>query len=384
MQSGTNFANRFFPAFTRHLSPDDSDPSGTYLRKRISLSIFSLAFTIIYLALLAFTGLKSSFVHLAALSTNLYLSFLIFAFSIELFFSIVKFPFDYYADFLLEHKFHLSNQTFSQWITRKLKGALVGSILGVVVLVVFYFLLTTFPETWWMLFAAFFFLFQVVVAQLFPSLILPLFYKLKPLQDEQLTTKLESLVHRFGYAMSGVYSFDLSRETRKANAALTGLGRSRKIIISDTLLEDFSHEEIEVVLAHELGHLVKHHMIKGIAVSGITSVFGFFVMAQIYSIYTTSNMLAPIALPAILFLALILAVFGVFALPAGNYFSRKLEREADQFALESTGMVSQFTSSMRKLGRLNLTPENPPVWIEKIFFSHPSIGARIRTAENMK
>jgi STE24 endopeptidase len=180
--------------------------------------------------------------------------------------------------------------------------------------------------------------------------------------------------------MGGVFSFDLSRETRKANAALTGLGRSRKIIISDTLLETFSNDEIEVVLAHELGHLVRHHMMKGIIVSAIMSLIGFYIMAQVYSFYAAVFRVPAHDLSAIPFLALEMTVFGIVAMPLGNFYSRRIEHDADVFALDTTGMRKEFAESMRKLGKLNLTPENPPAWIEKIFFSHPSISARIRAA----
>ncbi len=380
MQSGTPFSDREFLYFTHPLSLDNPASSETYLKKKISLSLVSIFLTLAYLAILAFTAAKTPFLMLAAVSTNIYLSFLIFVFALEIFFSLAKFPLDYYADFVLEHRFALSNQSFSAWLGRKLKGAFIGGILGVIVLIVFYFLLVHFPKIWWLVFAAFFFAFQVLVAQLFPTLILPLFYKLKPLANEELHSRLESLVGKFGYKMGGVFSFDLSRETKKANAALTGLGRTRKIIISDTLLENFTGAEIEVVLSHELGHLVKHHMMKGIIVSAVVSLIGFFIMAQLYSAYAAAASIPVYSLPAVPFLAFLVSIFGVAAMPLGNFYSRRIEHEADMFALSATGMKREFAESMRKLGRLNMTPENPPAWIEKIFFSHPSIGARIRSA----
>jgi len=210
-----------------------------------------------------------------------------------------------------------------------------------------------------------------------------MFYKLKPLANDALHDNLNKLVEKFGYKMSGVFSFDLSRETRKANAALTGLGKSRKIIISDTLIENFSNDEIEVVLAHELGHLVKHHMMKGIIVSATVSLIGFYIMAQAYSAYAALLNLPIYNLVAIPFLALVMTIFGIITMPLGNFYSRRVEHEADLFALDTTGMRKEFVESMRKLGKLNLTPENPPAWIEKIFFSHPSIGARIKAAQNV-
>ncbi len=381
MQSGVFFSNRDFFYFTHSLSPENhSQSSDAYLKKKISLSLVGISVTLIYLLILSFTGAVAPFISVSHFSSNIYVSFLIFVFAVEIVLTLIKFPLDFYSDYFLEHRFNLSNQTFTKWIARRLKGALVGAILGIVALTAFYFLLVDFPGLWWLLFAAFFFLFQVVVAELFPTLILPLFYKLKPIGNEALVTRLGGLVGRFGYKMSGVFSFDLSRETKKANAALAGLGKSRKIIISDTLLDNFTEDEIEVVTTHELGHLVKHHLMKGIIISGIVSVIGFFVMALIYSAYAADLGLPLYSLKAIPFLALLVTLFGTIAMPLGNYYSRRIEHEADMFAIETTGMKEEFAESMRKLGRLNMTPENPPAWIEKIFFSHPSIGRRIRAA----
>lgn len=373
-------AVRFPFYFARPPSLSSSQSPDIYLKTKITFSIVSFLLTLTYMILLTFTGFCSVFINLSSISKNVYLQFLLFAFAIEIFFSAVKFPYDYFVDFVTEHRFKLSNQTFLKWLFRKLKGALVGSVLGVVLLLVFYFLLIHFSRMWWLLFAAFFFLFQILVAQIFPTVILPLFYKLDPLSNEKLFDRLKHLVEKFGYKMSGIFSFDLSRETRKANAALTGLGKTRKIIISDTLLEIFSDDEIEVVLAHELGHLVKHHMIKGIIVSAAVSLIGFYVMARIYSAYAAILNVPVYDLTALPLLALVMTIFGIIAMPLGNFYSRRIEHEADLFALETTGMRKEFAESMRKLGKLNLTPENPPAWIEKIFFSHPSIGARIKVA----
>ena len=336
--------------------------------------------TLVYLAFLSFTPAVHPLIAVSALSKNIYASFLIFVFVAEILFALIKFPLDYYTDFVLEHRFNLSNQTIGKWMLKRLKGALVGGVLGVILLVAFYFLLVNFPESWWLLFAAFFFAFQVLVAQLFPTLILPLFYKLKPIEDEALVSRLGALVSKYGYKMSGVFSFDLSRETKKANAALAGLGRTRKIIISDTLIENFTGDEIEVVMSHELGHLVKHHVIKGIGVSAVVSLIGFFIMAEMYSAHAAALGLPPYSLVPIPFLAFLVTLFGIIAMPIGNFYSRRIEHEADMFAIEKTGMKAEFAESMRKLGKLNMTPENPPAWIEKIFFSHPSIGERIRAA----
>ncbi len=380
VQSGVYFSKREFFYFTPQLSLDNPAQSNSYLKKKITISVTGEVLSIIYLSVLAFTGAVAPFIVLANVAPNIYMSFIIFVFAVGILLSIVKFPLDYYGEFVLEHRFDLSNQNFGKWFSRKLKAALVGAVLGLIILTAFYFLVVHFPDMWWLLFALFFFLFQILVAQLFPTLILPIFYKLRPIENENLDTRLRALVEKFGYRMSGVFSFNLSQETKKANAALTGLGKTRKIIISDTLLENFSDEEIEVVMSHELGHLVRHHVMKGIIASGIAGLVGFFVMARIYSAYTAALGQPAYSLATIPFLALLVTLFGIIAMPLGNFYSRRIEHEADMFALETTGMRNEFAESMRKLGKLNMTPENPPAWIEKIFFNHPSIGARIKSA----
>jgi STE24 endopeptidase len=368
----------FFPAllvsFYRRTSAEG------YLLKKIMLTVANLGLTFIYVFFLTFTGFKDFFINLSYVGGNVYIQFLIFIFSIGIFLSIIKFPLDYYAEFVVEHRFRLSDQRFRHWLLRKSKEAVVGSVLGVVILLVFYSLLVHLQVMWWLVFGAFFFLFQIGVVYLFPSTILPMFYKLRPLFNDELFGKLNGLVEKCGFVMNGVFVFDLSRETRKANAALTGFGKTKKIIISDTLLQNFSHDEIEVVMAHELGHLAKHHVIRGVIVSGVMSFMSFYVMARLYSAYTAATQVAVYSLRAIPFLAFVMMVLGIIGMPIGNFYSRMVEREADRFALDVTGKRREFVNSMRKLGELNLIPENPPAWVEKIFFSHPSIGARIRYA----
>jgi STE24 endopeptidase len=229
-----------------------------------------------------------------------------------------------------------------------------------------------------MAFAGFF----VLLANLAPVLIFPIFFKFKPLENPSLRERLLELSRRAGTRVKGVFEWKLSEKSKKANAALMGLGNTRRIILSDTLLEQFQDEEVEAVLAHELGHHVHHHIWQSIALQGAATFVGF------YLIHRTLDWLGPhfgfqgagdfANLPL---LALVTTVLSLVLLPAVNSYSRALERQADTYALRAIPSPGPFISSMEKLADLNLAERQPNPWIEFIFHSHPSIQKRNEFAE---
>ena len=174
---------------------------------------------------------------------------------------------DYYG-FRLEQRFKLSNQRFGSWIWDEVKGFLLGLVLGAVVVELLYLTIRQWPQNWWLLAWAMFMGLFVLLAQLAPVVLLPIFYKFEPLEDEDLRRRLVILGERAGTRVRGVYRWQLSEKSKKANAALTGLGSTRRIILADTLLDNYSPDEIEAVLAHELGHHVHHHILKSILRAG--------------------------------------------------------------------------------------------------------------------
>jgi STE24 endopeptidase len=193
---------------------------------------------------------------------------------------------------------------------------------------------------------------------------------------------LLELSRRAGTRVKGVFEWKLSEKSKKANAALTGLGNTRRIILSDTLLEQFQDEEVEAVLAHELGHHVHHHILRGITIQAAATIGGF------YLIHCTLDWLGPhfgfqgaadfANLPL---LALVTTFLSLVLLPAVNSYSRAMERQADTYALRAISSRAPFISSMEKLAELNLAERQPHPWIEFIFHSHPSIQKRIDFAQ---
>jgi STE24 endopeptidase len=288
---------------------------------------------------------------------------------------------DYYG-FRLERRFKLSNQRFSAWLWDETKGFLVSLVLGAVVIELLYLTIRQWPQNWWMLAWALFMGLFILLAQLAPVLLFPIFYKFEPLDDEELKRRLIMLGQRAGTHVRGVYRWRLSEKSKKANAALTGLGNTRRIILADTLLDNYSADEIEAVLAHELGHHVHRHILKSILVqAGITFV-GFWAANYTLHYAVDHHMFEELSDFANLpLLALVSVVLSFLLMPALNAYSRYNERQADRYAFESMATIDPFVSSMNKLADQNLAERMPSKWVEWYFHSHPSISRRLAAAE---
>jgi STE24 endopeptidase len=184
---------------------------------------------------------------------------------------VIDLPLGYYSGFVLPHRFELSNQTPRDWVIDQVKGVAVGGILGLVVIEIVYSVLRISPDLWWLWAGLILLLFNVILANLAPVLLMPLFYKFVPLDEEHhdLMTSLMKLADKAGTRVRGIYKFDMSRRTKAANAAVTGLGNTRRILLGDTLINEFSDDEIETVLAHELAHQVYRDIPNGILVESV-------------------------------------------------------------------------------------------------------------------
>jgi STE24 endopeptidase len=290
---------------------------------------------------------------------------------------------DYYG-FRLEQKFQLSTQKLRSWLWDEAKGFLVGLVLAGIVVELLYFMIRESPQHWWFITWALFILLFVVLAQIAPVVLFPIFYKFEPLDNEDLRRRLVQLSEHAGTRVRGVYRWKLSEKSKKANAALTGLGSTRRIILADTLLDNYAPEEIEAVLAHELGHHVHRHILKSILVQAGTTLLGFWVANWVLHYTVDRHMfnleeLSDFAnLPL---LALTATVLSLLLMPALNAYSRYNERQADRYAFESISSVEPFISSMNKLAQQNLAERTPSKWIEALFHSHPAISKRVAAAE---
>jgi len=291
------------------------------------------------------------------------------------------FGLDYYG-FRLERRFKLSTQRFGSWAWDEVKGFLVGLVLGSIVVELLYFTIRQWPQHWWLLAWASFMGLFILLAQLAPVVLFPIFYKFEPLENEDLRRRLVVLSERAGTRVRGVYRWKLSEKSKKANAALTGLGSTRRIILADTLLDNYSPEEIEAVLAHELGHHVHRHILKSIFVQAAITFVGFWAADFTLHYAVDQRMFEQLSDFANLpLLALVSVVLSFLLMPALNAYSRFNERQADRYAFESTESVEPFISSMNKLAEQNLAERAPSKWVEWFFHSHPSISRRLAAAE---
>ena len=287
---------------------------------------------------------------------------------------------DYYG-FLLEHRFNLSTQKFRSWAWDEAKGFLVGVVLGSVVVEVLYLTIRQWPQHWWMLAWALFMGLFIVLAQLAPVVLFPIFYKFEPLDNEDLRRRLVVLSERAGTRVRGVYRWKLSEKSKKANAALTGMGATRRIILADTLLDNYTPDEIEAVLAHELGHHVRRHILKSIFVQAAITLLGFWAANWVLHYSVDHHMFEEMSDFANLpLLALVSVVLSFLLMPALNAYSRFNERQADRYAFESIASVEPFITSMNKLAEQNLAERSPSKWVEWFFHSHPAISRRLAAA----
>jgi STE24 endopeptidase len=363
--------------------PADSPEARRYNRIQRWLSVADFVLGLLFLLVLLFTGWNGALRDLAYSASSWYtIQVFVYVLMLMLIGKALGLGLDYYG-FRLEHSFNLSNQNPRAWAWDETKGFLVGVVLGTIVVELLYFIIRQAPQYWWLIAWATFLGLFVLLAQLAPVILFPIFYKFEPLQNEELKSRLVKLGEAAGTRVRGVYKWNLSEKSKKANAALTGLGSTRRIILADTLLEQYSADEIEAVLAHELGHHVHKHILKSIAVQACVTLAGFWAANWLlhYAIerwhfFETLSDFANLPM-----LVLVSTLLSFLLLPALNAFSRHNERQADRYAFQSIASVQPFISSMNKLANQNLAERSPSKWVEWFFHSHPAISRRVAAAE---
>jgi STE24 endopeptidase len=294
-------------------------------------------------------------------------------------------PLNLYRGFLLERRYGLSRETLGGWARDHAKAAGVCLAFGLAGASVAYALLRATPEWWWIGAAGLFALATVAVVELAPVLLLPIFFRMTPLENEALARRLTGLVARTGGGVLGVYQWHLGDRTRRANAALVGLGRTRRILLSDTLLAEYSDDEIEAVLAHELGHHVHGDMWKAVVYESAFIVIGLYAADRaLHWFGPAAGLAGPADVAGLPLLLLAFGLVSVLLLPVANALSRKHERHADRFALHLTRRPSALASALRRLSAQNLAEENPSYIVRVLFHRHPPIRERIAAAASFE
>ena len=280
----------------------------------------------------------------------------------------------------LDRRYELTSQGSRAWLRDQAKGFALTLVFAVAAATTVYALIAWSPRWWWIAAAVLGTALTAVLARLAPILLLPLFYRFQPLDRPLLTARLVDLSRRAGVPVLGVYEWGMGAKTRRANAALVGAGATRRILISDTMLAEYSDDEIEVILAHELAHHVHRDIPKGIALEFVLLLAAGLAASVVLNTFWRSLGLQGPADPAGLpILALVAGAVMLLSAPAVNAYSRANERRADAFALALTRRGDAFVSAMRRLGQQNLAEEHPSRTTVWLFHSHPPIEERILT-----
>jgi Zn-dependent protease with chaperone function len=290
-------------------------------------------------------------------------------------------PIAFYRSFILEHRYGLSTERLRHWALDRVKGAAVGAPLALAASACVYLAIWHWPVWWWAAVAAGYAVVVVVMTGLAPVVLLPIFFTFRPLERQELRDRLIALSRRAGVAVSDACEWRVSDRTKKANAALTGLGRTRRILVSDTLLGRYSDDEVEGILAHELGHQVHHDIWRGIALHNFVTALG--LLAASRALDALASPLGWTGVGDVSGLPVLLLTAGVVSLalrPLVNASSRRMEREADRFSIELTGNPAAFATAIERLGVQNLTEERPSRLARWFFYTHPPVAERVAAA----
>ena len=356
-----------------YFNKDFLTEASQYNKISLTLSIIRKLLTWIIIIVIIFATWKY-------FSQNPKISVLLAAGYIALFLILLQLllmPFDYYRGFVVEHKFGLSNQVLNSWLVDCLKSKAISFLINLAVLTVIYTLMTYIPKYWWIIAGAVLIVFLIIGIFISPLIIDPLFYKFKPLEDEEMRLAIEDMANEAGIKVDEILIADASRRTNKINAYFTGIGATKRIVVFDNLLEKFNRKESLTVIAHEIGHWKYLHIVKSFiigAISGLLLIFFSKILAG------KIGMIGDIRFILIIFLLFSIVMF--ISLPVQNIISRSFEKQADGVAIKLTGDPQTQISLMKKIAVSNLSSVNPSLIIKYIIYSHPPIMERIESASN--
>ena len=367
------------------LDPERQKKAKEYARINHRLMLVDLLFTAVYLvAWLVFGWSKSLTDWLMGFTTNEWMLVFLYVIIFGGILFLINLPLSYYQSYVLPLRYELSTETQAGWISDQLKMITVGGVIGLIILEIIYAVLRGYPTTWWLWAAGILLAFNVILEKIAPTILMPMFNKFVPLGDEHadLTQRIMQLTQRSGTIVIGVFKFDMSRRTKQANAGLAGSGKTRRIILGDTLLDEFPAEEIETIVAHELGHQVNRDIPLGIIFGSVITLVGLYLAALGLNwgvkVFGFEN---PADIAAFPLFVIVLGLYGLVSMPLENGFSRWRERRADEFALKITRNGDAYASALKRLANQNLADAEPERWVEWFLYSHPALGRRIAMAE---
>jgi STE24 endopeptidase len=369
----------------REITPAEQAEARRYGRISLILSLADMALDLVYLGLMAFVIARPLDTWLAGFpalaGTHSYLRLIAMVVIVVGLHVLVSAPLSFFSGYVVEHRFGLSNQSLGRWFEQWVKRNLLALVFGLLIYGGLFAIIWNTGRLWWVIAAVAFFLFSIILGQLVPVLILPLFQKVEKLDRPDLEERMHHLAEGTGLTIEGVYRLGMSEDTKKANAMLAGLGATRRVLMGDTLLTSFSPDEIDVIFAHEIGHHVHRHIHKMIFTGAAFSFAGLWIVDRVLCAWADVETAAEVgsaALPVVMFT---LAVFMLLLEPLQNAISRHYERQCDRYALARTSDPQAYRSAFLKLARLNKADMHPHPVEVFLFDSHPPIAERLALAE---
>jgi STE24 endopeptidase len=301
--------------------------------------------------------------------------------------TIVSLPFSLYSTFRIENRYGFNTMTLKLWVTDTIKSLIISTLLMALLIAAGLFLIQKSTDLWWLWVWCFFLLFSIFMMYISPYVIEPLFHKFSPIEDEELERGIRSLMEKVGIKVSRVFKVDASKRTKHTNAYFTGIGRVKRIVLYDTLIEKMDREEILSVLAHEAGHWKKRHIIKSIVVTetiALIALYIAFLLVQDDVLIKLFNIQESSLFAKLIILGFIGSIISVPFSPLFHYFSRRHENEADKYSYELTGNAESMISSLVKLSKDNLSNLHPHPLYALFHYSHPPVLQRIRSIKKLK
>ncbi|MDX9801395.1 MAG: M48 family metallopeptidase [Spirochaetia bacterium] len=372
--------------FKNHVTEDDFIKSAEYTifkGKFALVSGFYEAAVLLYFIFSGLFGRIEAFLERAAFHP--YISGIFFIYIVMFILSAFMVPFGIYSEFVIEKKFGFSNMTLRLYIIDMLKGILLGVLLSFSLLLALFWFMDKTGNFWWVYAFLFTAIFQITITILYPLLIAPLFNKFEKLDDSELENRLFSLAKRLDFAVNTIFRMDGSKRSRHSNAYFTGFGKMRRIVLFDTLLTSLEVSELEAVLAHEIGHYKKHHLIKGIVLSLFVLLAGFYIislLAGFTPLFTAFGFTQASYYGILVLVMLYSHPFTFLLTPFINMFSRKHEYEADSFAVKATGSADNMKNALLRLGRDNLSNLVPHKLYSFYHYSHPALSERLSAIDS--
>ena len=305
--------------------------------------------------------------------------------------SIIEIPFSLYDEFVIEKKFGFSKMSFKLWIIDEIKGLLVSVLLTGILIAAMIAILVNFPNTWWILLTCVMFAFTLIMQVLYPLVIAPMFNKFNPLEEGELKSRITALMENLGFKSSGIFIMDASKRSGHSNAYFGGMGKSKRIVLYDTLVKQLTTDELEAVLGHELGHYKLHHILRKICIMlplEFVMMFVLYKIAQSHLLYTgfgfaiAEEMIVPLQFIGLFLSSLVANSLTEILSPIMNFGSRKDEYAADKFSAELTKNPDALISGLIKLNSENLSELLPPKLYVIWNYSHPTLVERIKALKN--